>query len=77
MRVSAPPFIAPCYFGTDIPDKERLIACKYSVDEIRDLTGADSLGFLPLEDLHRIAPNARCGFCDGCFTECYPVPVED
>ena len=77
MRVSAPPFIAPCYFGTDIPDKERLIACKYSVAEIRDLTGADSLGFLPLEDLHRIAPNARCGFCDGCFTECYPVPVED
>ena len=47
------------------------------MDEIRDLTGADSLGFLPLEDLRRIAPNARCGFCDGCFTECYPVPVED
>lgn len=75
MRSSAPPFIAPCYFGTDIPDKENLIACRYSVEEIRQLIGADSLGFLSLEDLHRIAPDASCGFCDGCFTGTYPINV--
>ena len=75
MRSSAPPFIAPCYFGTDIPDRENLIACRYSVEEIRDLIGADSLGFLSLEDLHHIAPDASCGFCVGCFTGQYPIRV--
>lgn len=59
MRSSAPPFIAPCYFGTDIPDKDSLIACRYSVEEIRALIGADSLGFLSLEALHQIAPRRR------------------
>ena len=73
MRSSAPPFIAPCHFGTDIPDRENLIACRYSLEEIRQLIGADSLGFLSLEDLHRIAPDAACGFCDGCFTGTYPL----
>ena len=76
MRVSAPPFIAPCYFGTDIPDKERLIACHNTLDQIRDLAGADSLDYLSLDNLRRLAPDARCGFCDGCFTETYPIPVE-
>ncbi len=74
-RVSAPPFIAPCYFGTDIPDKENLIACRHTVEEIRALTGADSLGYLPVEDLNRLAPEAKCGFCRGCFTERYPLEV--
>ena len=73
MRSSAPPFIAPCYFGTDIPDRDSLVACRYSVEEIRQLIGADSLGFLSLEALHRIAPDAGCGFCDGCFTGAYPI----
>lgn len=75
MRSSAPPFIAPCYFGTDIPDRKNLIACHHSVEEIRDMIGADSLGFLNLESLHKIAPQASCGFCDGCFTGNYPVCV--
>ena len=75
MRSSAPPFIAPCYFGTDIPDRKNLIACHHSVEEIRDMIGADSLGFLSLENLHKIAPEANCGFCDGCFTGNYPVCV--
>lgn len=75
MRVSAPPFVAPCYFGTDIPDRDHLIACRHSVEEIRDLIGADSLGYLSLEGLHRIAPEAACGFCDGCFTGNYPIPL--
>ena len=72
-RVSAPPFIAPCYFGTDIPDKSRLIACHHSIEEIAAMTGADSLGYLSLDALHQIAPKAGAGFCDGCFTEHYVV----
>ena len=75
LRSSAPPFIAPCYFGTDIPDEEELIACRCSVEEIRARTGADSLGFLSLDALKRIAPDAACGFCDGCFTGKYPMPL--
>ena len=73
LRVSAPSFVAPCYFGTDIPDREHLIAHGRSPEEIRALIGADSLGFLPLEVLHQIAPDAACGFCDGCFTGAYPI----
>ena len=75
LRSSAPPFIAPCYFGTDIPDEDELIACRCSVEEIRARTGADSLGFLSLDALKRIAPDAACGFCDGCFTGKYPMPL--
>ncbi len=75
MRVSAPPFIAPCYFGTDIPDKEKLIACHNTVEEIRELAGADSLGYLSLENLRKLAPDAKCGFCEGCFTERYPIEI--
>ena len=73
LRISAPPFIAPCYFGTDIPHREHLIAHDRSPEEICALTGADSLGFLPLKILHQIAPDAGCGFCDGCFTGNYPI----
>ncbi len=75
LRSSAPPFISPCYFGTDIPSKKELIACRCSVEEIRAQTGADSLGFLSLDALRQIAPDARCGFCDGCFTGDYPIEV--
>ena len=75
MRSSAPPFIAPCYFGTDIPDRENLIACQHSVEEIRAIIGADSLHFLSLEGLKHIAPDASCGFCAGCFTGRYPISV--
>ena len=76
IRVSAPPFIAPCYFGTDIPDRERLIACQHSLEEIREIAGADSLGYLPLERLHQIAPDSACGgFCEGCFSGTYPIDM--
>lgn len=73
MYSSAPPFIAPCYFGTDIPDQDSLIACHHTMEEIREMIGADSLHFLSLESLHQIAPQASCGFCDGCFTGKYPI----
>ena len=49
---------------------------QHSLEEIREIAGADSLGYLPLEDLHQLAPKAACGFCDGCFTERYPVDLE-
>ena len=75
LRSSAPPFTAPCYFGTDIPDKEELIACRCSVEEIRARTGADSLGFLSLDALKRIAPDAARSFCDGRLTGKYPIPL--
>ena len=75
MRSSAPPFISPCYFGTDIPDREELIACHLSVEEIREAMGADSLAFLSLDALHKIAPHAECGFCEGCFTGHYPLSI--
>ena len=76
MRVSSPPFISPCYFGTDIPNKEKLIACHNTVEEIRQLAGADSLDYLTLENLHKLAPDARCGFCEGCFTGKYPINMD-
>ena len=75
MYSSAPPFIAPCYFGTDIPDRDALIACNYTQEEMREMIGADSLHFLSLEALYQIAPQADCGFCDGCFTGTYPIEV--
>lgn len=76
MRISAPPFIWPCYFGTDIPSKEHLLACNHTVDEICEMIGADSLGFMPVERLHEIVPNINCDFCDGCFTGNYPYEHE-
>lgn len=75
VRISAPEFIAPCYFGTDVPNKERLISCQHSAAEVCEIIGADSLGFLPLDRLEQIAPDARCGFCKGCFTDAYPIDM--
>jgi len=70
---SAPKFIGPCYFGTDIPSKDVLFAYNHSTDEMCKIIGADSLGFLSLDSLAKIAPDSKCGFCDACFTENYPV----
>ena len=76
MRVSAPKFLWPCYYGTDVPTKEKLIACQYeTVEEIAKVIGVDSLGYLGLENLHDIAKGAKCGFCDACFTGNYPTEI--
>lgn len=76
VRISSPEFISPCFFGTDIPNKEKLISCHHSVEEIRKLINADSLGFLSLERLHQIAPDSTCGgFCEGCFSGKYPIDM--
>ena len=73
VRVSSPPFLWPCYYGTDINDKEQLIANHHTVKETAELVNADSLGYLPMEKLHEIVPDARCGFCDACFSGQYAV----
>ncbi|MBD5130819.1 MAG: amidophosphoribosyltransferase [Ruminococcaceae bacterium] len=77
MRISAPPFISECYFGTDIDSKDNLIANKHTVEEIAEIIGVDSLGFLSTDAVIKIAENANCGFCRGCFTGKYPVDVPD
>ncbi|MDE6663087.1 MAG: amidophosphoribosyltransferase, partial [Lachnospiraceae bacterium] len=77
MRVSSPPFLWPCYFGTDVPAKEQLIANNRSVEEIRRIIGADSLAYLEMERLDEIS--GHLGICKGCFTGNYPMepPKED
>ncbi len=74
LRSSAPPFLNPCYYGTDIDSKEALIACHHTVDEIAKIVGADSLGYLLLEDVEKIAEGSTCGgFCTACFDGKYPT----
>ena len=73
MRISAPPFLHPCYYGTDIDSEENLIACKYSVDETAEIIGVDSLGYLPVEELKNMIGNSQ--YCSACFSGDYPTPV--
>ena len=77
MRVSSPPFLWPCYFGTDVPARDQLIAYGRSTEEIRQIIGADSLGYLRKERLHEIVLGRE--ICLGCFTGKYPMepPAED
>jgi len=77
VRISSPPFVNPCYFGTDIKDCQALIACRMSLEEIRQSINADSLGYLSLENVSKLAPEAKCGFCDGCFSGKYPIQVPE
>lgn len=76
MRVSSPPFLWPCYFGTDVPAREQLIAYNRSVEEIRQMIGADSLGYLQIDRLKELVNGLD--ICQGCFTGKYPMePPED
>ena len=77
VRVSSPPFLWPCYFGTDVPAREQLIAYERTVEEVREMIGADSLGYLKLERLEEMADGLP--ICKGCFTGKYPMepPKED
>ena len=75
MRVSAPPFVAACYYGTDIDDPSKLIANNHSVEEIAKIIGVDSLGYLSLKDVVKLADNTQCGFCTACFGGGYPTAV--
>lgn len=77
MRVSSPPFLWPCYFGTDVPAREQLIAYNKTVEEICQIIGADSLGYLKPERLSQLVDGLP--ICKGCFTGVYPMdpPTED
>ncbi len=77
VRISAPPFLNPCYFGTDIDSRDHLIACHHTTEEIAAIIGADSLGYLSVDSVHKLARGCSLTFCDGCFTGHYPVPVPE
>lgn len=77
MRISAPPFKYPCYFGTDVDTQENLIAWHYSLEEIKKKIGVDSLGYLSIEDVKKVAQNPNCEYCVGCFSGKYPMEVPD
>ena len=77
VRISSPPFLFPCYYGTDVPSMDKLIARKYTIDEICEKIGADSLGYLDVNSLPamlglpKTAASDKC-YCDACFTGDYP-----
>ena len=73
MRVSAPTFLHPCYYGTDIDSTDNLIACHYTVEQIAEKIGADSLGFLPVDALRELI--GHDGFCGACFDGNYPTEI--
>jgi amidophosphoribosyltransferase len=73
MRVTAPPFVNACYFGTDIDSPESLIAANREPDEIAKLIGADSLGYLGLDCVKKLGDELGIGFCDACFSGNYPI----
>lgn len=77
MRISSPPFRYPCYFGTDIDSPERLIANNMTIPEIGKKIGVDSLGFLSLQNIVKVAEHSDCQFCTGCFSGEYPLNVEN
>lgn len=77
VRISSPPFLWPCYFGTDIPERKQLIAYDHTIDQIREMIGADSLAYLKMDRLEELS----CGLpiCKGCFSGSYPMapPTRD
>ena len=73
VRISSPPFLYPCYFGTDVPSNEQLIAHSHTTEQIREMIGADSLGYMEIEKLKDMV--GELGYCDACFTGNYPMEV--
>ena len=76
MRISAPPFLNPCYYGTDIDSREMLIAANHPIDEVCKIIGADSLGYLSVENVQKLAEHGS-GFCTACFSGSYPTDVPE
>ena len=73
VRICSPPFLYPCYFGTDVPSNEQLIAHQHTTEEICQMIGADSLGYMAVEKLGRMTEGLS--ICDACFTGNYPMEV--
>ncbi len=76
MRVSCPPHRFACHYGIDFPDPEKLLANQYSLEQIRNYLGADSIGYLDVEGMVRATGQPKESFCLACFTGDYPVPVD-
>ena len=73
MRISAPPFLHACYYGTDIDSEENLIACHHSMEEIAEMIGVDSLGYLEVEKLSKLIDSED--YCAACFNGEYPTKI--
>ncbi len=71
VRISSPEFVHSCYFGMDLPDSKDLVSNKYSVEELKKLIGADTLKFLSIDGIRKIASGCKIGICDGCFSGVY------
>ena len=78
VRISSPPFKYPCYFGTDVPSSDQLPAFSHTVEQIAEMIGADSLGYLDLNRLSELIDGDQ-GYCNACFSGDYPLdpPKED
>jgi amidophosphoribosyltransferase len=74
LRISSPPTTHPCFYGIDTPTRGELIASSHAVEEIRRYVTADTLGYLSLEGMLKVVPQAADGFCHACFSGDYPVP---
>ncbi|MDA0745406.1 MAG: amidophosphoribosyltransferase [bacterium] len=77
VRISCPPIIGACYYGIDFQTEKELIASKKTIEQIREHLGADSLGYLSLEGMLSVAPNAAHQYCTACFTQNYPIIIEN
>ncbi|MBO4902743.1 MAG: amidophosphoribosyltransferase [Lachnospiraceae bacterium] len=75
LRICAPPFIHPCYYGTDIDSEEHLIAAHHSVSQIAQMIGADSLEYLNPASLPQLLSGHEKRFCSACFDGSYPTGV--
>ena len=75
VRISSPPFRHPCYFGTDVPSEEELIANRLSLEGICRMLGADSLGYLDLKALPEMVKGLP--LCTGCFDNNYPMEIPE
>jgi amidophosphoribosyltransferase len=74
MRISSPPFKYPCYYGTDISSKDKLIANRYPLEQIAEVIGVDSLGYLSIESAMKLSGMTK-EYCNACFTGNYPTQI--
>ena len=78
MRISSPPFLHPCYYGTDVDSRDHLVACHHTVEEIAAIMNADTLGYLDLESVKLLTGEEnKCEFCTACFDGIYPTEVPE
>jgi amidophosphoribosyltransferase len=77
LRITCPPIVSPCFYGVDTPTKQELIASTHRVEEIRQFLGADSLGYLSLDNLRQAVGDTQGRYCLACYTSNYPTVVQE